>query len=190
MRITDQKRNSFIEMIEKFAQRHGLATDFDYKSYEPEKLWVFVRGPRHLGALEYLVRFDEAVSLSEAAAPIMADALVKFDLDETAHLPAIKNVIFNDPATIVVWNDGTKTVVKCQPNDIYDPEKGMAMAITKKYLGNKGNFNDVFKKWLPKEKEETGDISLEEAIKRIGEAAAKFGFVFDSVKVTRKKESE
>lgn len=26
----------------------------------------------------------------------------------------IKNVIFNDPATIVFWKDGTKTVVKCQ----------------------------------------------------------------------------
>lgn len=25
----------------------------------------------------------------------------------------IKKVIFNDPATIVLWNDGTKTVVKC-----------------------------------------------------------------------------
>jgi hypothetical protein len=93
------------------------------------------------------------VSLSEAAAPIMADVLVKFDLDKTAHLPTIKNVIFNDPATIIQWADGTKTVVKCQPNDIYDPEKGMAMAIAKKYLGNKGNFNEVFKKWLPEEEE-------------------------------------
>lgn len=68
-------------------------------------------------------------------------------------VPEIKNVIFSDPATIIQWADGTKTVVKCQPNDIYDPEKGMAMAIAKKALGNKGNFNEVFKKWLPKEEE-------------------------------------
>ena len=27
--------------------------------------------------------------------------------------PKIKNVIFNDPATIVFWSDGTKTIVKC-----------------------------------------------------------------------------
>lgn len=63
----------------------------------------------------------------------------------------IKNVIFNDPATIVFWADGTKTVVKCQDGDIFDPEKGLAMAISKKALGtnkSKGNFNDVFKKWL------------------------------------------
>lgn len=63
----------------------------------------------------------------------------------------IKNVIFNNPATIVFWTDGTKTVVKCGELDDYDPEKGLAMAIAKKALGNKGNYCNVFKKWLPKE---------------------------------------
>lgn len=61
----------------------------------------------------------------------------------------IKNVIFNEPATIVYWTDGTKTVVKCQDNDIYSKETGLAIAIAKKALGNKGNFNEVFKKWIP-----------------------------------------
>ena len=61
----------------------------------------------------------------------------------------IKNVIFNDPATIVLWEDGTKTVVKCQDGDIYSKELGLAMCISKKYLDNKGNFNEVFKKWIP-----------------------------------------
>lgn len=60
----------------------------------------------------------------------------------------IKRVIFNNPATIILWDDGTKTVVTCQKCDTYDPEKGMAIAICKKVLGNKGNFNDIFKKWL------------------------------------------
>ena len=68
--------------------------------------------------------------------------------------PDIKKVIFNDPATIVYWNDGTKTVVKCQEGDVFDPEKGLAMAISKKYFGNKGNYCEVFKKWVPEEKEE------------------------------------
>jgi hypothetical protein len=63
----------------------------------------------------------------------------------------IKNVIFNPPATIVFWTDGTKTVVKCQEGDMYDPEKGLAMAISKKALGNKGNYCNELKKWLPKE---------------------------------------
>lgn len=49
--------------------------------------------------------------------------------------PTIKKVIFNEPATIVMWSDGTKTVVKCGENDIFDPEKGVAMACMKKLLG-------------------------------------------------------
>lgn len=66
----------------------------------------------------------------------------------------IKNVIFNDPATIVFWNDGTKTVVKAADGENFDPGKGLAMAIAKKYFGNRGNYYDVFRKWLPKEKTE------------------------------------
>lgn len=64
----------------------------------------------------------------------------------------IKNVIFNNPATVVLWKDGTKTVVKCQNNDIYNPEMGLAMCIIKKMCGNKGNYNDVFNKWISEEK--------------------------------------
>jgi hypothetical protein len=63
----------------------------------------------------------------------------------------IKNVIFNEPATIVLWNDGTKTVVKVQDGDVFDPEKGLTMAIVKKLLGNQGNYYNELKKWLPKE---------------------------------------
>ena len=59
----------------------------------------------------------------------------------------IKDVIFNDPATIVFWADGTKTVVKCQEGDVFDPEKGLAMAIAKKVYGNKHDYYDPFKKW-------------------------------------------
>lgn len=76
----------------------------------------------------------------------------------------IKNVIFNDPATIVLWNDGTKTVVKVQDGDVFDPEKGLTMAIVKKLLGNQGNYYNELKKWLPKEeKVEFGGVSIEDA---------------------------
>jgi len=62
-----------------------------------------------------------------------------------------KKVIFHDPATIVFWNDGTKTVVKCQPGDEYSKEMGLALCFSKKMLGNKSNFNNEFKKWIPEE---------------------------------------
>lgn len=70
------------------------------------------------------------------------------------HRRHIKKVIFNDPATIIIWFDGAKTVVKCGEGDVYDPEKGMAMAIAKRFLGDKGNYYEVFKKWLPEDHED------------------------------------
>ena len=79
---------------------------------------------------------------------------------KSVSVPSIKKVIFNYPATIVLWSDGSKTVVKCQDGDIYDPEKGLAMAISKKALGNKGNYCNEFKKWLPEDEEEEGTVEL------------------------------
>lgn len=60
----------------------------------------------------------------------------------------IKDVIFNDPATIVFWTDGTKTVVKCQPGEGFDPEKGLAMAISKRMLGNDYGYYETFAKYV------------------------------------------
>ncbi len=64
-------------------------------------------------------------------------------------MPFIENVIFNDPATIVFWSDGSKTVVKCQDGDTFSKETGLAMAIAKRALDNKGRFNETFKQWIP-----------------------------------------
>lgn len=70
-------------------------------------------------------------------------------INGVAYIPLhITKVIFNNPATIVFWSDGTKTVVECD-NECFDEEKGLAMAISKKVLGNKGNYYNEFKKWLP-----------------------------------------
>ena len=85
----------------------------------------------------------------------------------------IKNVIFNDPATIVFWNDGTKTVVKVNVNEDFDPEKGLAMAISKKMLGNKSNYYNEFKKWLPKEENEEEKVTLEDICNNICNTIAK-----------------
>lgn len=63
-------------------------------------------------------------------------------------LPEIADVIFSGPATIVQWKDGTKTVVKCSKGENFDHEKGLVMAITKKALGNKGNYYETIKKWM------------------------------------------
>lgn len=64
------------------------------------------------------------------------------------NMPEIKNVIFNNPATIIFWDDGTKTVVKCCGNEEFDKEKGLAMAISKKSMGNTGRYYRLMKKWI------------------------------------------
>lgn len=61
--------------------------------------------------------------------------------------PKIERVIFHDPATIVYWMDGTKTVVKTQ-NEKFDKEKGLLAAIAKKVYGNKGSFNNIIKHFV------------------------------------------
>lgn len=65
----------------------------------------------------------------------------------------IEKVIYNDPATIVFWADGTKTVVKCGEEDVYDYQTGLLMCIAKKVYGNKGSFNDILREWMPEEEE-------------------------------------
>lgn len=44
-------------------------------------------------------------------------------------------VIYNDPATIVFWSDGSKTVAKCDEEDAYNKTIGLFMAMCKRYLG-------------------------------------------------------
>lgn len=94
--------------------------------------------------------------------------------------PSIKDVIFNDPATIVIWSDGSKTVVKCQSGDTYSKETGFALCIAKKFLGNKGNFNEVFKKWIPEEVEEVREDAETDCVEILSYDGVKIG---DKVKI-------
>jgi hypothetical protein len=77
------------------------------------------------------------------------------------YIPQIKDVIFNGPATIVKWADGTKTVVKCCEGDEFDAEKGLAIAISKKALGD----CKEIKKWAKKYEEEKQLLSELEAFR-------------------------
>ena len=86
-------------------------------------------------------------------------------------VPQIERVIFNAPATIVFWKDGTKTVVKAQGDDEFDPEKGLAMAICKKVLGNDRDYYEVFLKHVGRyEKQQR---KAQEMLEKLGECANK-----------------
>lgn len=58
----------------------------------------------------------------------------------------VEKVVFNDPATIVFWKDGTKTVSKASNGDRFDKETGLAMAIIRKFCGSK-NYGKFFEKY-------------------------------------------
>lgn len=91
-------------------------------------------------------------------------------LERRENTMTIKKVYFNDPVTVVLWEDGTKTIVKSCEGDTYDPEKGLAMAIAKKALGNKGNYYEVFKKWLQEDPVEKMKREMKEIEDRLEEA--------------------
>ena len=59
----------------------------------------------------------------------------------------IKKIIFNEPATIVLWKDGTKTVSKCLPEDTYDKKVGLALCILKKVFKNRIEINKIINKY-------------------------------------------
>lgn len=85
---------------------------------------------------------------------------------------SIRKVIFSNPATIVLWSDCTKTVVKCGPDDIFDKEKGLAMAIVKKMAGNDSRFHKVFKKWCKPDETNEDALAYSKAFKELDRMAA------------------
>jgi hypothetical protein len=107
---------------------------------------IYGRGGR--GNLASIVLFDEAIhSMQKISEEMKMNR--KFE---------IKKVIFNDPATIILWGNGDKTVVKCRLGDEFDPEKGLAMAISKYVLGNNYEYYNTFKHYLkPYSKKESHD---------------------------------
>lgn len=84
----------------------------------------------------------------------------------------IRKVIFNDPATVVLWSDGTKTVVKCGPDDIFDKEKGLAMAIVKKMASNDTRFHKVFKQWCKPDETNEDAGAYAKVLKELNQVAA------------------
>lgn len=51
-------------------------------------------------------------------------------------VPPLRKVIFSGPKTIVLWADGTKTIVSCGAGDTYDYYAGFCAAVVKKLFGS------------------------------------------------------
>ena len=47
----------------------------------------------------------------------------------------ITKVLYNNPATVVFWSDGTQTRNICPKNTLYNPDAGLAFCVLKKFMG-------------------------------------------------------
>lgn len=58
----------------------------------------------------------------------------------------VKKIIFNGPKTIVLWTDGTKTIVSMSKDETnFDPEAAFCAAYTKKMFGTNSKIKRVIK---------------------------------------------
>lgn len=157
MKMTNDVTKRCEDMLCNFARKYGVDMSVEH-DMDHGNTKVDVRSTYSFRPIEtYIIIWDEARNLSEACTSIFVDLTRKLNLDGyDTEAFKIKNVVFNYPATIVLWDDGTKTVVKCQDGDTYSKETGLALCIAKKALGNQGNFNEVFKKWIPEDERTSG----------------------------------
>lgn len=113
--------------------------------------------------IEGYIKRCEALSLERESIKTILNSVYGYNGGFTHKLIAskddirksIKKVIFSGPATIVLWKDGTKTMVKLCTDEInlqdamYEELRwsGLALCISKKVMGNTGNYKKIFKRW-------------------------------------------
>ena len=83
----------------------------------------------HKDVIQHYSEADSKINMME-----VLKEMSMFESDRRIMIPEIKEVIFNYPATIVCWKDGSKTVVKCGKDEPFDREKAVAMCLIKKML--------------------------------------------------------
>lgn len=72
-----------------------------------------------------------------------------------------KQVIFNNETTVVVWQDGSKTIVNRSGDDKFTEEVGVAMCYMKKLFGDRSKFLKLVEKAYrqPERKHKTSSVS-------------------------------
>lgn len=142
---------------------HALKRNFETKTLLPSDTDIVTRKAIEVLAGKWGNGNDRKTALTRAGYDynVIQNRVNQLIVNDTRF--NIQDVIYNPPATIVKWQDGTKTVVKCSENDEYDWEKGLALCVMKKVYGNTGRYNDIFKKYAP----ETDDSDWMEALRNI-----------------------
>lgn len=188
MKITDQLIVRFDNEMSYISKKLGLTLEIEHTLHNSRTDVRLSNGSTYK---RYVLEWNEVPSFVAAVNGVVRDASAFFTSrrtkDPTIYCDhfEIRDVIFNNPATIVIWADGTKTVVKCQEDDVYSEEVGLALCFAKKALGNKSNFNNVFKKWVPEKEEEPVVVGVDPFsvnMRTIGENAKSSSNILDEIR--------
>lgn len=109
-----------------------LICTFDATSEDIKKIDEFAR--KHYSRASY---YPDVRQIINDSLPLLFGGNV---------MPQPKKVIFNGPATIVLWEDGTKTVVKKSDDDEYDWHMAIIWCIMKKIFGSFNKANKYLEK--------------------------------------------
>lgn len=102
-----------------------------------------------VGSFDYSNIYEIKVDDNAFGKPhVLPGTFVYRDKNNIIRRVSIERVIYSNPATVVIWDDGTKTVCKCFANDQYNPETGLTVCILKKLVGASA-VKDTITAWLP-----------------------------------------
>ena len=97
---------------------------------------------------------------------------------------SIEKVIFNGDRTIILWNDGTKTMVKCADDEEFDYYSGFCAAVTKKIFGSTANAQRFMEsKMVDQNSKEKPFNSLRDTLNSFKEGVQSLYKQYDSDKV-------
>lgn len=116
---------------------YGLyVIEFDVDDFKPKKEIPMITTENPFGTADYIT--------TNAPGFLRLNVNMSESIDKqfrklcTIHLPLIKKIYFDNPYTIVEWEDGEKTKVCATDADEFDEEVGLAMAIARRYCEKTG----------------------------------------------------
>jgi hypothetical protein len=153
-----QHQNEKIELN----TRYDLVSMSPSQSYEKANRVI-------VGLKELSASLETPMIISESQSRRLSD----YNGKKITIMPDIKSVFFNEvkKTTTVVFNDHTSVIVKCTDNDRFDPEVGLAMALTKKLVGSRSKFQKLVDEWVANSAPKNEQLKKKAARKAEREAA-------------------
>ena len=100
-------------------------------STSPDGVTVYATSPQY----DPIPQFKSISNKDDLARNIIKEGMNKFKA------PIPKRIIYNGPATIVFWEDGTKTIVKRSKKEKDNKYNAFCAALAKKIYGNNSKVN-------------------------------------------------